>query len=68
MNAKKIIYNIFLIIFIMIFTSIVIFYLDLANGPMPLLIFELAILAIYVTLRIVIKNLSLRKRIIMPMK
>jgi len=65
MNAKKIIYNIFLIIFIMIFTSIVIFYLDLANGPMPLLIFELAILAIYVTLRIVIKNLSLRKRIIM---
>ena len=49
----------------MIVTSIVIFYLDLANGPMPLLILELAILAIYVTLRIVIKNLSLRKRIIM---
>ena len=48
-----------------IFSLFIIFYLDLANGPMPLLIFEIFVISIYVSLRIILRKANLRKRLIL---
>ena len=63
MMKKKIFWIIFSIL-MTIFSAFIIFYLDLANGPMPLLIFEIALISTYVVLRIILRNQKLKRRLL----
>ena len=65
MKKKDIAFWIIFSILMTIFSLFIIFYLDLANGPMPLLIFEIFVISIYVSLRIILRKANLRKRLIL---
>ena len=47
MKTKQLIFWIIYTVLLAIFGLLIIFYLDLANGPMPLLILELLLISIY---------------------
>ena len=65
MKKKDIAFWIIFSILMTIFSLFIFFYLDLANGPMPLLIFEIFVISIYVSLRIILRKANLRKRLIL---
>ncbi len=64
MKAKKIVFWTIFAIILTIYTLFIIFYLDLANGPLGLLIFEIFLISVYVIVRILIRHTKIHKRLL----
>ena len=65
MKTKQLIFWIIYTVLLSIFGLLIIFYLDLANGPMPLLILELSLISIYFCLRIIFRHSSLKRKLLL---
>jgi para-nitrobenzyl esterase len=65
MSKRRIVLEILLSILLTIFFGLIIFYLDLANGPLVLFIFELLLIIVYVVFRIILFKSKFRKRLLL---
>ncbi len=65
MSKRRIVLEILFCILMLLVFGVIIFYLDLANGPLVLFIFELIVIVAYIVLRILYAKAKLRKRLIL---
>ena len=65
MSKRRIVLEILLSILLLIFFGLIIFYLDLANGPLVLFIFELLLIIVYVVLRIILFKSKFKSRLLL---
>ena len=63
MSKKRIILEILFFIFLILIFGLIIFYLDLANGPLFLFILELIFIVSYLALRIIYLKAKFKKRL-----
>ena len=63
MSKRRIILEILFFLFLVSLFGIIIFYLDLANGPLYLFIFELIFIVTYLVLRILYIKANFKKRL-----
>ncbi len=63
MSKRRIILEILFFLFLAFLFGIIIFYLDLANGPLYLFIFELIFIVTYLVLRIIYIKANFKKRL-----
>ncbi|MCR5646981.1 MAG: carboxylesterase family protein [Acholeplasmatales bacterium] len=65
MSKRRIVLEILFCILMLLVFGVIIFYLDLANGPLVLFVFELIVIVAYIVLRILYAKAKLRKRLIL---
>ena len=65
MSKRRIAFEILFCILMLLVFGVIIFYLDLANGPLLLFVFELIVIVAYIVLRILYARAKLRKRLIL---